>query len=330
MIRLSTVGTSNICDEFLSAVKLQGEYSLEAVYSRNYENGLQFANKHGCKRVFDDLQKMAEDKNIDAVYIASPNAFHYNQSRLFLENGKHVICEKPITTNLYEYDELKSIADKKGLIYAEAIMSRHNPEHENIVNAMKKIGKIRYARLDFHQRSSRLDRFLNGEKINIFDMSLKAGSLMDLGVYCVYAAVDLFGNPKEILSAKSHFFDNGADFCGTVLLDYGDFTVNLSYGKAGQSVIGSEIIGDSGAIIIPSVSQFTNVSLIKNGEKTAVTKPLNKIEAMVGEAEAFANYILRLDDFCNEYNEVSALCRNVIAVMDEIKQKAGIVYPESL
>lgn len=330
MIKLCTVGTSNICDEFLSAAKLQGEYELEAVYSRNYETGLEFARKHNCKRVFTDLQEMAKDKNIDAVYIASPNAFHYNQSRLFLENSKHVICEKPITTNLSEYKELKSIADNKGLIYAEAIMSRHNKEHKNITNALEQIGKIRYARLDFHQRSSRLDRFLNGEKINIFDMSLKAGSLMDLGVYCVYATLDLLGKPKAVLSAKSHFFDNGADYCGTVLLDYEDFTANLSYGKAAQSVIGSEIIGDGGAIIIPSVSQFTNVSLVKKGEKTAVTKPISKVEAMVGEAQAFADYILRFDSFCDEYNEVSALCRDVIAVMDEIKQKAGIIYPETI
>lgn len=330
MIRLGTVGTSNICDEFLSAAKLQGEYVLKAVYSRNYETGFEFAKKHDCKGVFTDLQEMANSEKIDAVYIASPNVFHYEQSRLFLENSKHVICEKPITTNSAEYRELKSIADKKGLIYTEAIMSRHNKEHINILNALKQIGKIRYARLDFHQRSSRLDRFLKGEKVNIFDMSLKAGSLMDLGVYCVYAALDLLGNPKEILSAKSHFFDNGADFCGTAILDYGEFTANLSYGKAGQSVIGSEIIGDSGALIIPSVSQFADISLVKNGEKTPVTKKLSKVEVMVGEAQAFANYILRFDNYRNEYNEVSALCQNVIAVMDEIKQKAGIVYPDKI
>jgi len=330
MIRLGTVGTSNICDEFLSAAKLQGEYVLEAVYSRNYETGLEFAKRHGCKRVFTDLHQMAEDENIDAVYIASPNAFHYEQSRLFLENSKHVICEKPITTNSHEYDELKAIADKKVLIYAEAIMSRHNKEHKNIRKALQQIGKIRYARLDFHQRSSRLDRFLNGEKVNIFDMSLKAGCLMDLGVYCVYAAVYLFGMPEKIISAKSHFFSNGADFCGTALLDYGDFTVNLSYSKAGQSVIGSEIIGDSGALVIPSVSQFADISLVKNGEKIPVTKKLNKVEVMVGEAQAFADYILRSDSYRNEYNEVSALCRNVISLMDEIKQKAGIIYPKTI
>lgn len=327
MIRLCTVGTSNICDEFLAAADMSGEFSLEAVYSRSYETGKSFAEKHNCKRVFTDLKEMAEDSELEAVYIASPNVFHYEQSRLFLENGKHVICEKPITTSLKEYDELKAIADKKGLIYMEAIMSRYNKAHSALEKALSQIGNVRMVRLDFNQRSSRLDRFFGGEHINIFDMSLKAGSFMDMGVYCVYAAVDLFGKPKNI-TANSYFFQNGADFGGYAVFDYGGFSALLSYGKAGQSAIGSEIIGDMGTVVIPSVSQFSGITLIKDGKTILVTPSLSKIEVMVGEAQAFADYILRYEQYRDEYSKASSLCRDVSAVMDEIKLKAGLNYPD--
>ena len=122
MIRLGTIGTSGICEHFLNGVALTNKYILSAVYSRRYETGIAFGEKFGCKTVFTDLELMAKSDLIDAVYIASPNSFHYSQSKIFLENKKHVICEKPIATNAEEYIELKQLADKNGLIYMEAII----------------------------------------------------------------------------------------------------------------------------------------------------------------------------------------------------------------
>lgn len=328
MIKLSTVGTSAICEHFLAGAEQTSEFVLDAVYSRSYEKGLQFAKKHNCSRVFTDISEMAADTRIDAVYIASPNAFHYEQSRIFLENGKHVLCEKPITTSAEEYKTLKTLADKNGLIYMEAIMSRHNKEYGAIKKVLGEIGNIRIARIDFNQRSSRLDSFLKGEKVNIFDMSLKAGTFMDLGVYCVYAALDLLGKPQDI-TAKSNFFPNGADSAGCAVLDYGDYSAILTYGKAGQSAVGSEIIGERGTIVIPSVSQYTGITLIKDGKITPITSVPEKQEIMSGEAQHFADYILRFSECKAEYDEISKLCYDVCAVMDEIKTKAEIKYSDN-
>ncbi len=327
MIRLATVGTSGICQQFLDGMALTGEFKLTAVYSRTAQKGEEFALKNNCLKVYTDLNEMAKDKGIDAVYIASPNAFHYKQSRIFLENGKHVICEKPITSSLSEYKELKALADSKGLIYMEAIMSRHNRSREKLLSAMEKIGDIRMARIDFNQRSSRLDSFLKGEKVNIFDMSLKAGTLMDLGIYCVYAAVDMFGIPKAI-TARSNFFQNGADCSGCAIFDYGDFSAVLTYGKNGQGCIGSEIIGDKGAVKISLVSLYQGISLFKDGKNTDLTKELSKAYIMSCEARSFANYILKFKEYKEEYSQVSALCADVHYCMDKIKQSAGIVYPD--
>ena len=118
MIKLGTVGTSAITESFLAAVALTGRFEHYAVYSRSLDTGNAFAKKQGAKKVFCDLAEMA-GSGIDAVYIASPNVFHADQSRIFLEHGVHVICEKPIATSYADYCELKALADSKGLIYMD-------------------------------------------------------------------------------------------------------------------------------------------------------------------------------------------------------------------
>ena len=87
MINLATVGTSTITEKFVSACRLTGRYEFHTAYSRSLENGKKFAKKQGFKHFSDDLIAVAQNPEIDTVYIATPNVFHYEQSKLFLENG---------------------------------------------------------------------------------------------------------------------------------------------------------------------------------------------------------------------------------------------------
>lgn len=326
MLRLATVGTSAITEKFSEACHLTERYELHTCYSRTAETGKKFAKAQGFKFFSTDLTEVAQNPQIDAVYIATPNIFHYEQSKLFLENGKNVICEKPIATDCAKYDELLSIADKKGLIYAEAIMSHHSKGHKILKDALKQIGRISLARIDFCQLSSRYEKFKSGEHVNIFDMSLAAGTLMDLGVYCVYAALDLLGCPDSVC-ASAAFAGNGADLSGGAVLSYKDFTAVLSYSKIGGSAIHSEIIGDLGVIKIGSVSQFADISLVKNGKEQLLLGTPEHSEVMRGEAEKFADYIENSLAFSDDYKATCKLTHNVHTCMDLIKQSAKIKYP---
>ena len=112
MIKLATIGTSWITEAFLLGCGLlKNKFQLIAVYSRNYEKGLEFGKKFGCENVICDIEKLAIDPEIEAVYIASPNAFHYSQSKLMLQNKKHVLCEKPITVTPEELEELQALTE---------------------------------------------------------------------------------------------------------------------------------------------------------------------------------------------------------------------------
>lgn len=325
MLRLATVGTSGITEMLISAVKKTNRFSLETAYSRNEETGRLFAEKHGFKSFSTELPLLAKSKSIDAVYIASPNSLHYPQSKLFLENSINVFCEKPIVTEKKQLDELLSLAEKNGVIYSEAIMSRHSAGRKILLDAINKIGNISIARIDFSQRSSRYDAFMSGAPMNIFDMSLAAGTLNDLGIYCVYAAVDLFGVPKNI-SAVSSFFDNGADKSGSAIFEYDGFSAVLSYSKAGQSAVGSEIVGDSGTVKIGSISQYGNILLVKNSKEELLYPLPSRDEVMGAEAIKFADYIENPDAFSNDYKKSSQLAKSVHTCMGIIRQNAGIKY----
>ena len=322
MIKLGIIGTSKITDEFLSAVFLAERFELSAIYSRTLEKGTDFAKKYGAIPVYTDMVKMAES-GIEAVYIASPNSCHYSQSKLFLEKQINVICEKPITCSLSQYEELKVLADKNHVIYMEAIMSMYCGGYDFLHNALNYIGKIAMARLDFCQRSSRLNNFYKGIPQNIFDMKLGAGTLMDLGVYCVYGAVDLFGLPNKI-SAHASFFENGCDCAGSSIFLYDDFQAVLTYCKNGQSIAHSEIIGENGTITIESISQYACIRLLVDGEERSYYPMFEKKNIMLGEVNAFADFIK--GDALNLYAEKSEICRNVHNCMDTIKKICKMKY----
>lgn len=323
MIKYATIGRGTIAETFIEGARLTGRFSLEAVFSRNAETGKEFAEKYGAKKVYTNLEDLCADPEIEAVYIASPNSCHFEQSKALLLSGKHVICEKPITTNAKAYALLKDIADSEGLIYMEAIIPIYTKFREALKDALGEIGKISIARLNFSQRSSRLDAFLAGEKVNIFDMSLQAGTLMDLGIYCVYAAVDLLGMPKSITASASYLY-NGADGAGAAIFDYGDFTAVLSYSKTGQTVLGSEIIGDKGSLVIERIGLYAEARLVKDGVTKNLTPFTDKPELMGMEASAFADFIEGKD--LEKYEAASRLCIDVHTCMDEIKKSANIIY----
>lgn len=325
MIRYATIGTSAITECFIKGCEISNRFTHAAVYSRNEQKGEAFATKDGCKKVYTDLEALAADKDIDAVYIASVNSCHADQTKFLLSHGKHVICEKPCVTLPNEFASLKKLADEKGLVYIEAITSRHSKSREALKKALAEVGRIASIRIDFCQRSSRLDRFYKGEHVNIFDMSLAAGTLNDLGVYCVYAAVDLFGVPQSI-TASASYFDNGADSSGTAVFSYENNQAVITYSKAGQSAVGSEIVGDNATVTIGSVSQYTDVRLYKNGKAEVIVPPIEKPEIMSGEATDFANYIEYPEKYKNDYDSISLLTQNVHECMAAIKESAKIRY----
>ncbi len=257
-MKYATIGTSWITESFISAASTVKGMELYAVYSRSEKKAEEFAKKHNAHLSYTDLAELAADKNIEAVYIASPNALHYEQSKFLLTNGKNVFCEKPATTTKQQMEELIGLAEKNNLIYLEAIMTIHTDGYKIMQSKLSSLGKIRSAHFDFYQLSSKYPLYINGENPNIFNPEMHTGCLMDIGVYNIYLAAALFGMPDEVIS-DTVFLSNRCDAAGTAILKYKDLSVCLNYSKVGQTYSYSEIIGDTGTLMFSSVSQLTGM-----------------------------------------------------------------------
>lgn len=321
------IGTGWIAESFIKGARYACNAHFTAVYSRTLEKGCDFAVKNKIDKVYSSLELFLKS-DIDAVYIASPNALHYEQTKMCLNAGKHVICEKPVTVTPEQLKECIELARRNNLVFIEAIMYMHSPDRDLLKDALNKIGNITSARFDFSQLSSKYASYKAGDTPNIFNPELATGCLMDLGIYCVYPAVDLFGLPESICSSAT-FMRTGADGSGASILNYKDKTVTMTYSKTGQDNAGSCIYGDEGTVDIESISKLVNIYLTdNNGRKTLVCGDRVKEEIMGFEA-------LEFEDFINDINsEKYRLCHKrmleVSNIMKEIRKLSGIRFKEDI
>ena len=301
MLRFGTIGSGWITDEYIHGALDSGLWQLTAVYSRTEERARAYADRHGAKLAFASVEAMAASPEVDAVYVASPNALHYQHCKVLLEHGKHVICEKPITVEPWQLEELQQLADQNHLVYVEALIGVYLPEMKVLQVAVERLGGVHLARFDFSQYSSKYPAYLRGETPNIFNPASATGGRMDLGTYCVYPAVMLFGVPDKV-SAHARFLRTGADGSGCVTLHYADKTVVLTYSKTAQGVIGSEIQGEHGVIRIPRISKLTDMTLTPvGGEEQPLSVYTEKYLQMSHAAQAFYRFITEMPPYQAQY-----------------------------
>lgn len=323
MIRFATIGTSWITEEFIETGKTFDEFNLSAIYSREEEKAKNFAQKHGVKKYYTDLEKMAKS-DIDAVYIASPNSFHCSQSLLFMENKKHVICEKPLASNCRELEKMFNCAKKNNVLLMEAYKTASMPSFINLKNQLSKIGTVRSIYINFSKYSSRYDAHKAGKPVNTFKSEFSNGAIMDLGVYCLYPVISLFGSPKEV-KAFSTIIPDGVDGAGTTILNYDTFVATLNYSKVGNSFLHSEIQGEDATICIDKFNIPERLEIkYRDGRTEEIIVPQRQ-DSMCYEIEEFIRCI-KNGAVESEINSHS-LSYKSMSVIDEVRKQTGIVYP---
>lgn len=327
-MKYATIGTSWITQSFIDSANTVDGFDLAGVYSRDLKHAQEFAAQNGCDTAYDSLQALAQSE-IDVVYIASPNSLHYEQAKRLLENGKHVVCEKPAVVYPAQLRELYALAKEKNVIFMEAIIMLHQPQFAAVREALSKIGPILSARIDYSQYSSRYQTYLDGENPNIFNPAFAGGCLMDLGVYVVYAALGLFGVPQQI-STQAMLLQNGADISFCSVYRYADKLVTLTSSKAGESFLGSEIMGKKGTITFELVSNFTgvNVHFLKDGSVQQIAPDVPRTVLMANEIKDLIRYITQREASSEEYAFTQELALAVCETMQQMRAQAGIVFPE--
>ncbi|MFC4714210.1 Gfo/Idh/MocA family protein [Planococcus dechangensis] len=265
-MKFGIIGTNWITDRFIKAAQQHPDFRIGAVYSRSEETGRVFAGKYGVESVYTDMEGMFRDGALDAVYIASPNAFHAQQSILAMQHGVHVLCEKPAVVSLDEMDSVIAASRETGMTYMEAMKSTVTPTFLRLKEDLHKIGPVRRYVFHYNQYSSRYDKYKEGIIENAFKPELGNGAKTDLGVYGLAPLVHLAGEPQSVLRNR-YLLSTGAEGQGSMILDYGESEAIVMYSKISDSYLPSEIQGEDGVIEIDKISDPKHV-LIKYRDGT--------------------------------------------------------------
>lgn len=184
-LRFGVVGTNFITDWVIAGAREDERFELTAVCSRTRERGEEFAAKHGIPHVFTSLDAMAASDEVDAVYIATPNSTHADNSILCMNRGKHVLCEKPMAANAREARRMIEASRRNGVALMEAVKSTLSPSFGAVTENLHRIGAPRRYFASFCQYSSRYDKFKEGVILNAFRP--EPGQRRDDGHRRVYA-----------------------------------------------------------------------------------------------------------------------------------------------
>lgn len=336
MIRLGTIGTSWITAQFIEAAQASNMYHVRAVYSRQADKARELAQRYGVDYYSDELNNLLFDPEIDAIYVASPNSVHFEQTMRAIRAGKHVIVEKPMFSSVEQWQEAHALAKKMNVMLFEAVVHVHGANYKRLkqlVNMKREELQRPFlgANLNIGQYSSKYTAYTDAidnqpESVpNVFNLAMSGGTLMDIGVYPLYVAIDLFGIPSSV---RYHAMKgpNAVDLFGNIILSYDTYQVNLFISKAVHSVMPSEIYMDDETIVIEGITRIDKVHVINTKGQAATVIEYKPSNPMAGEVEHFAEMMMKRDDVHQQllYENWTQLSLQVAQVMEDIRQSANL------
>lgn len=322
-MRLGVIGKGKIVKDFLTMREQLPIEAMALVVRKGAEEaGQTFARENGFEAVFSDIADLAAWKP-DAVYVAVLNHLHEGYTRQVLQAGISVILEKPAVSRRKELEALYALADEKGVYLIEAMTTWYLPAFAAIRENLPKLGRLRLAELTYCQRSSRYDAFCNGQVQPAFDPKACGGSLMDINVYNIAAAVALFGAPVSVQYHANRV--NGIDTSGVLNMVYPDFQVTATGAKECGLVAGGCFLGDEGSLRFDvPVSLVTSFTLTQ-GSETQVIAQENPGFRMLPEFLAFPEILAGKQEA--QYRRVREYSLTVAGILEEARHQAGIVFP---
>ena len=335
-IRFGVVGTNFITDWVIAGAREDARFELAAVCSRTKERAEEFAAKHNIPHIFTSLEEMAASDKVDAIYIASPNYAHAEQSILCMNNGKHVLCEKPMAANAHEARRMVECSRKNGVTLMEAMKSTLSPNFLAAKANLNRIGTPRRYFASFCQYSSRYDKFKEGVVLNAFRPELANGAMMDIGVYTIYPLVVLFGKP-QVINAQGVVLSSGVDGQGAVNIQYDGLNATVLYSKIANSQLPAEIEGEDGNILIDRIQTPVNVRFYPRQAPASGHEKRTEGE-LLSQPEEHNEYYYEVKEFIDlieqgrveseinsHHNSISTL-----EIIDEVRRQLGVRYSSDL
>lgn len=324
-MKLGIVGAGMIVGDLLSFIHEIPGITVEAIWSRaeSQNKTLELQQKYGIAQTYSDYSEMLKNTEVDTVYIGLPNHLHYAYSKEALLRGKHVICEKPFTSNVKEFSELKAIAQQRKLVLVEGITNQYLKNTLVIKDFLPKLGEIKIVECNYSQYSSRYDAFQAGETPPAFSPEMSGGALMDINLYNIHLVVGFFGSPGKV-----EYFANmerGIDTSGVLLLDYGNFKCVCIGSKDSSAPSSVNIQGNKGHIHMPSSANVCDFFHYTPNKETPIRVDHKDHSHRMYDEFAEFERIIREQDL-DKVKEMLEHSGRVMNVLEQAKQSAKLVF----
>jgi predicted dehydrogenase len=319
--RWGIIGPGKIAKKFASAIPLAGNAVLHAVASNNAQRAQEFAQTHSAAKCYDNYEALVNDPDIDAIYIATPHAFHTENALLCLNHSKPVLCEKPMALNRKQVQQMLDASQKNNTFLMEAMWSRFLPHIQRVLELLQQgsIGAVKHVRADFgfytpFDPNSRL-----------FNMALGGGSVLDIGVYPLALCLAVLGKPDQI-TATGKLAPTGADETCLAVLQYDNGATASAFSTVDTyTSLTAEIGGTEGTITIPTAWYKTNTfTLHRIGEE----KQTFTFDPVTNGFEYQIREVMR----CLEQDRIESSVMShefsllLSDTMDKVRERIGVRY----
>lgn len=322
-IRWGILGCGAIASKFADALRHIEDAQLVAAGSRTQENADRFSHSHGIPRRYGSYQALAEDKDIDIIYIATPHHLHMENTMLCLNAGKHVLCEKPLAVNASQGQAMIDCAKANKRFLMEAMWTRFLPLMDKVreLLADNALGEVRMLAADFGFRCS-----TDTGKQRLINPHLAGGALLDVGIYPLALSSMLFGSPRQVQSS-AFLGETGVDEQNAVILTFAQGQLAILYSAIQTETPHQAAIMGTKAMIRLPYSWWKGNQLIVTprgqSEQSMVLPTFDN--GFIYEILAVQNDLRagRLDNNLMPLNE----SLNILRTMDAIRQQWDFKYP---
>ena len=254
-MKISIAGTGKIVGEVLQMLSQEfaGKIEVTGIYAREHsvEHAIDLCMEHAPNGfVYTDYNRMLQEAEADYVYIANANHVHHEYALRAMQAGHNILVEKPITVTRVEMEQLIDCALQRCVFCLPAFSLLYNPLYRQLQEIIPSLGTPRMINAHYAQRSSRYDRYLQGEITPVFNPQMAGGSLMDLNIYNLCFTIGLFGPPRTIAYTSNTGY-NGVDLSGTLTCHYPTSVATLSASKDSDGLSHGCIQCEGGWIEIP-------------------------------------------------------------------------------
>jgi dihydrodiol dehydrogenase / D-xylose 1-dehydrogenase (NADP) len=237
-----------ISQDFCAALSTldSNNHKIVAIGARNLDDAKKLADRYSVENYYDSYDAVNDNDKVNIVYVGNVNSKHKEACLKAIEKGKHVLCEKPMTLNSVEQEEVLKLAKENGVFFMEAIWTRFFPAIDRLREELKNgsIGEVRMVQASFFVNICHIERVRNKE--------LGGGGILDLGIYPIQFACMVFNHeiPEEI-TASGHLMPTGVDECVNITLKYSNqrmAAITVSTNCSPQPHGSSVIAGDKGLL----------------------------------------------------------------------------------